>query len=677
MPEMTSAQIDRSKQPAPDPAPTITFPPYEEFTLKNGLKVFFVHDERPLVTLRMLVRGGNGQDGDLPGLTDAVAELITKGSGGLTAQEFAQQIDFIGGNVGASASPDAINISAGGLRKHTDKILDLFASVVKSPTYPADELEKYRQEQISGLKSAKARSEFLADYAVNRVLYGNTPYGAMPSEDALRKLTPEKIKEYYNAYFVPSNATLAVVGNYTLDELHSMVEKAFGDWRTGNSPTIKAPSFPDRKGRRFILVDRPTSVQSSIRVIGKGPLLRDPERPMTSVLNSVLGGGTGLGNRLAANLRETHAYTYTPYSLFDANYYMGHWLAGADVRNAVTDSALAEIFHEVDRIQTEPIPQEELQRNIQSSVGNYLMSVADPKTTAIRVQSIDFYGLPKNYYQKLVAAYQATTPDLALSLAKKYLDSNDLAVVVVGKASEVKPKLERFGKVEVWDANLNPVGSNAGLAQDLGITATQAWDRMLAAMGGKEKLRSVKTMKTTGKVEGNFNGQKFGGSIMKVEAAPNKMYQILDLGVFKTETVVDGKNARQGNGGPLQPVTGEELEGMLESSHILSEAYIADLKGKLALTGAGERDGKKVYNVEVSLPKGGSTVYVLDASTFLPVAQESESSGTVTLGDWKTVDGLKLAGTIGIEPGNGAHITMKDLNYEVNKTIDQKLFDKK
>jgi len=677
MPDTTSAQLDRSKQPAPDPAPTVTFPPYEEFTLKNGLKVFFVHDERPLVTLRMLVRGGNGVDGDIPGLSDAVADLITKGSAGRSAQQFAQEIDFIGGTVSASASPDNINVSAGGLRKHTDKILELFSSAVKSPTYPADELEKYRQEQISGLKSAKASSDFLATYAVNKVLYGNTSYGSMPSEDALRKLTPEKIKAYYNDYFVPSNATLAVVGNYTLDELRAMVEKAFGDWRTNNAPTIKAPTFPGLNGRRIVLIDRPTSVQSSIRVLGKGPMLRDPERPMTSVLNSVLGGGTGLGNRLALNLRETHAYTYTPYSTFDANLYMGHWIAGADVRNEVTDSALAEIFNEVQRIQTEPVPADELQRNIQSSVGNYLMSVADPKTTAVRVQSIDFYGLPKNYYQKLVAAYQSTTPDMVLKLAKTYLKSDDLAVVVVGKASEVKSKLERFGKVELWDANLSPMGSSVGLARDLGITAEQAWDKMLAAMGGKDKLRAVKTLKTQGNIEGDFGGQKFNGTITKVEAAPNKMYQMIDMGVFKNEMVVDGTNVRQGSGNGLQAVTGDELAAALESSHILSEAYLADLKGTLRLTGSTEREGKKVYTVEVTYPKGGPTIYYIDANTYLPVAQESESSGTVTLGDWKPVGGVMLAHSIVLEPGGGVKLTFKDLKYDVNATVDQKVFNKK
>jgi len=459
MSSMLSAQIDRTKQPVPDPPPTATFPHYEEMKLRNGMKIFLVRDERPLVTFRMLVRGGNGEDGDVPGLTDAVGELLTKGTQRRSALQFAQQLDFIGANISASTSPDAISITAGGLKRHLPTILDLFADAIKNPAYTAEELQKFQQEQITGLTSSKARSEFLAEYAVNKVLYGDTPYGRMPSEEAIMKLDPAMLKKYHDSYFVPGNATLAFVGDVSREELLRMLEGAFGDWKTGNAPTVKAPDFPGQKGRRVVLVDRPTAVQSSIRVIGKGPLLRDPERPMTYILNSILGGGTGLGNRLAMNLRETHAYTYTPYSMFDANYFKGHFVAIADVRNEVTDSALQEILFEVERIQKTPVPADELERNKQSAIGNFLMSIADPTNTAVRVQSIDFYGLPKDYYEKLTAAYDATTADHVMQLARKYLKSEDLSVVVVGKASEVKPKLERFGTVEVWNADLLPVSS--------------------------------------------------------------------------------------------------------------------------------------------------------------------------------------------------------------------------
>jgi predicted Zn-dependent peptidase len=677
MSDIASAQIDRTKQPEPDPAPKVTFPSYEEFTLRNGLKVFLVRDDRPLVTFRLLVRGGNGLDGDIPGLTDAVAELLTHGTTSRSSLKFAQEIDFIGGSISGSATPDAISVGASGLKKHLPKIVELFADAVKNPSYTADELQKFQQEQISGLASSKARADFLADYAVNKVLYGETPYGQMPSEEGFMKITPEKLKAYHSSYFVPSNATLAFVGNLSKDELQQVLEASFGNWKTGNVPTMRAPSFPDLKGRRIVLVDRPTAVQSALRVVGKGPLLSDKERPMTYILNSILGGGTGLGNRLAMNLRETHAYTYTPYSTFDANYYKGHFVAAADVRNEVTDSALKETLYEIERIQTERVPADELQRNVQSAVGGFLMSVADPSTTAIRVQSIDFYGLPKNYYEKLAGAYNATTSDHVLELAQRYLNKDDLAIVVVGKASEVRSKLEAFGKVEVWNQDLKPVKEVTPSVGSTSMTAQQVWDKMLTAMGGADKLRAVKSLRTTAALETAFGGQKVTGTWKQVEVAPNKVHRVINFGgMFEQTMVVDGSSVRMGQGGNLQAVEGDERDRLLESSHIFQEAYIADQKAVLKMNGVVQEDGKEVYVIELNYPKNGTVLYYIDTKTHLPIKRMTEGEGPTDFADWRKVSGLLLPHKLVVtEPG--AEIKMSDFKYEVNAKIDESLFSKK
>lgn len=678
MTSSSTAQVDRTKQPAPDPAPAVAFPPYETFTLKNGLRVFMVRDPRPLVTYRLLVRSGNAADGDITGLADAVADQLAKGTRTRTALQFAQEIDFIGGNVGASATPDAISVTAGGLRKHMAKIVELFADAVKSPTFPAEELEKYQQEAITNLKSQKARAEFLADGAVNKVLYGETPYGRMQSEDAYKKLSSEKLKAYHSTYFVPGNATLAFIGNLSKEELQAQLEAAFGDWNAGTVPALVTPQFPELKGRRIILVDRPTAVQSAIRVLGNGPLLRDPERPRTFILNSVLGGGTGLGNRLAMNLRETHAYTYTPYSTFDANYFKGHFVAAADVRNAVTDSALKEFYYEINRIQTERVPDDELRRNVQSAVGGFLMSIADPTTTAVRVQSIDFYGLPKDYYEKLASVYSSVTPDQIMSLAKRFLNSDNLTVVVVGKASEVKSKLEQFGTVELWNTDMKPVAGDAVQgAKEINMTADQAWNKMLDAMGGKAKLRAVKSLVTTAKISGSAQGNKFSGTLTKTEVAPNKAYTLVDLGAFKDETVCNGKTVRRNHGGGFEEVPAEERAAALADAHIFNEAYLDELKGKVTMVGMRDLDGKKAIAVEVKFGTGPSTIYYLSPETFLPMAMESEERGRQYVEDYRSVDGIMLAHLHRMEPQPGVQLVVSDFKYTTNGKVDAKLFDKK
>lgn len=445
------AQVDRTRQPAPAPAPKASFPAYEEFTLGNGLQVFLVRDPRPLVTFRMMVAGGLGTNGTMPGVAQAAAGLLTKGTARQSAEKFAEEIDFIGGSISASATEDAIEVNAGGLKSQAPRILELFAEAVRSPAYAAAEVEKYKQEQIAGLRAEMAQSEWLATQGVKRVLYGSTPYGQVLTDKAIAKLTPEAVSNYYKTYFVPGNAMVAVVGDYSVAELRKMMEAAFGDWPKGGRPVVARPAFPERKGRRIILIDRPSAVQSAVRIVGGGPVFNDPQRPKTTILNTILGGGST--GRLYMNLRETHGYTYGAYSGFDANLYAGHFIASADVRNSVTDSAVTEMLREIERIQKEDISRAELERTVQAAEGTFLLSVADPNVTAQRVLFTRQYGMPKDYYRNLLGVYRsASTGDLK-DLARRYLRPEDLTIVVVGKASEVRPKLEKLGTVEVWTAD--------------------------------------------------------------------------------------------------------------------------------------------------------------------------------------------------------------------------------
>ena len=180
-------------------------------------------------------------------------------------------------------------------------------------------------------------------------------------------------------------------------------------------------------------------------------MFNDPQRPKTTILNTILGGGST--GRLYMNLRETHGYTYGAYSGFDANLYAGHFIASADVRNSVTDSAVTEMLREIEKIQKEDISRGELERTVQAAEGTFLLSVADPNVTAQRVLFTRQYGMPKDYYRNLLGVYRsASTGDLK-DLARRYLRPEDLTIVVVGKASEVRPKLEKLGTVEVWTAD--------------------------------------------------------------------------------------------------------------------------------------------------------------------------------------------------------------------------------
>lgn len=676
MTETTVGQIDRKRQPEADPAPKASFPSFEKFTLKNGLRVYFVRDPRPVVTFRLQVRGGSSTDGKTPGAAGATAELLTKGTKKLSAPEFAKRIDFVGGSIGGSAGADMITFSASGLKKHVNTIIDLYADAIKSPVFPAEEVSKYKQEQITALKASQAEPGTIASNAVNRVLFGTTAYGITPTAEMINALTPEVIAAYHRAHFSPANATLAVVGDYAVEALKSMLEGAFADWKKGSAVKVSTPKFPQLKGRKIVLIDRPTSVQSSIRVLGRGPQFSAAERPKTSILNSIIGGG-GLGDRLTMNLRETHSYTYSPFSYFNANLHQGFWVAGADVRNEATDSALKEMLFEIERVAREDVGAEELHRHVQSSTGRFLMSIADPNLTAERIQFIDFYGLPNDYYNRLPAIYASTTPKDLRELASKYLASEDLAIVIVGKASEIKPKLEPFGSVEVWDVELNPVRTGAGAS--VGMAAEEVWAKMIDARGGKRKLQAITTQRMTSPITITGVGpEAMSGNITMIGASPNKRYVGIETqGMKVVEMFSNGVRVVQKTMGGANEMTGDELAKALESAHILPEVWYEQLGGKLAVRQGKSINGKSTIALDITYPKSGTTTYFLDATTYLPVRTESAEGTVISYGSWKDAgEGLKIPGTMTLEMGP-ATITATDIRNEINVKIDDATFETK
>jgi zinc protease len=449
------AAVDRSKKPEPGPAPAASFPDYAEKTLASGLKIFVIEDDRkPTVTFRLLIKGGSLHDGAKTGLSSFTATLLNRGTAKRDAATFAQETDAIGVKIEAGSGADAISISAGGLTKYTDKILDLLADALLHPAFPAEQLEKVRKQALSKLASEKQEADALAGKLAGKVVFGTHPYGDYHTEDSVNAITRDDLVKYHATWFAPNNATLAIVGDVKAADIIPVVEKAFTDWKQRDVPAEKTAAPPEMKGLTIHLVDRPGSVQSNIVVTQPGPARNGSDLPELNVLNGTLGGG--FSGRLFQNLREKNGWTYGAYSAFGPNKYGGVFSASAETRNAVTAPAIREILAEMKRLREEPIPPAELELQRQYNVGNYLLSLENAGRTASRVQDIELYGMAADYYKTYASRMAATTPAKAQELAKKYLSVTDTAIIVVGEAKEVRPELEKLGKVIEYDTELKP-----------------------------------------------------------------------------------------------------------------------------------------------------------------------------------------------------------------------------
>ena len=450
------AEVDRTKKPEPGPAPEASFPDFTTKELPNGLKIFVIEDDRkPTITLRLMVKAGDALDGDKAGKADFVASLLNRGTTKLDAAAFAKAVDSLGATLEAAAGPDSIGVTTNGLVKFTDPLLELFADAVTHPVFPAEQFAKEQKRTLSSLAALKQNPTALAGRLMNKTLFAGHPYGQITTPESVKAITRDDLAAFHAMWFAPNNASLAIVGDVKAADILPKIEKAFAAWEKKDVPMIKRGGVTQVKGLTIHLLDRPGSVQSNVIVCRQGPPRNNPDLAEMNVMNSILGGG--FSGRLFQNLREKHGYTYGSSSAFGYNKDAGHFQATAETRNDVTAPAVKEILAEMQRMRDETVVADELELQRQYNVGNYLLSLENAGRVATRVQDIEFYGLPADFYKTYAKRMSAVDAPKVAELAKKYLSTEDIAIIVVGEAAQVAPELEKIGTVIRYDADFNVV----------------------------------------------------------------------------------------------------------------------------------------------------------------------------------------------------------------------------
>lgn len=428
----------------------VKLPHASEHKLANGLTVLVLErHELPTVAFELELKPGAIAD-PTPGMASFTADMLTEGTSRKNSAQIAAAIEDIGATVEAEAEYGGSDttVSASGLIDNTDEILGLMSDVTLNPSFPAEELEKYKKRQLGELEDERSRPDFLASEAFQRDLYGNTNYAVTAATpEAINAVTSQALAEYHAKYYVPANATLGIVGDVNTEELLKVVEKYFGPWKGGPAASGQLAQVPAPQAKRITLVDRPGSVQTNILAGNLTVKRADPDYFVLTVMQRVLGGGPSA--RLFLNLREAHGYTYGAYSRLRTDVYRGSWYANTEVRTPVTDGSMHELLFEFGRLRTEPVPDAELEESKRSLVARFALSLESSETLLENALAVKHYGLPEDYWDTYPEKIAAVNPAGLQKAAEKYIDLDHLQIVAVGDAKQIKDVLSKYGPVEV------------------------------------------------------------------------------------------------------------------------------------------------------------------------------------------------------------------------------------
>lgn len=636
------SQIDRTKVPEPGPAPEIKIGTPASFELKNGLQVIVVENHKlPRVAFNLILDFEAVLEGDKAGYVSIAGDLLRTGTTTKSKSEIDEAVDFIGASLNTSAS----GIYAASLTKHQDALLELMTDVLYNPSFPDEELEKLRKQTLSGLAAQKEDPGSIAANVRGAVLFGKDhPYGELTTEESVERITIEDCKSFYDSYFTPEIAYLAIVGDISIKDAKKLAKKYFGQWENKQIelPQFSAPSAPEMT--KVALVDRSSSVQSEIRV-GYPIVLKkgDPDVVKANLMNTILGGG--FSSRINQNLREKHAYTYGAGSGLSSDMIVGNFNAYSSVRNEVTDSAVYQLMFELKRIINEKVTEEELASAKAYIAGGFARSLERPQTIANFALNVKRYNLPEDYYSNYLVRLDAVTIDDIQATANKYIKPKNAHIIVVGKGSEVADKLTQFGELTYYDIYGNSYVPEVSELPE-GLTANKVLEDFITAIGGEEKIRAIKDMKQVMKTE--MQGREL--EITAVNKAPNKYRQDVSMGGMAVmSSIFNGEKAKLQQMGQEVPVDENMLKDMPYSAAIVSELAIKDMGLNVELVGVENIEGTKAYAVEVTKPSGSKTTYYYDVDTGLKVREsevvpgpQGEMVQETDMSDYKEVEGVKF-----------------------------------
>jgi predicted Zn-dependent peptidase len=642
-----SAQIDRSQQPKPGPDPVIQLGEPEKFTLKNGLTVLIVENNKlPRVSASLNIDNPPIVEGQKAGVSQLTGALMGKGSLNQDKDSFNEEVDFMGASIGFGSQ----SASASSLSRYFGRVLEMMADAALNPNFTEEEFVKERDILLDGIKSEEKSVTTAARRVESLLAYGvNHPYGEFISKESVEQVSLEDVKQFYQAYFHPNNAYLVIVGDINVKALKKQIKNLFKEWKLGADIISNTPMVENAANTQIEFVDMPNAVQTEVTVQNTVSLQKkDPDYFPLLLANAILGGGGEA--RLFLNLREDKGYTYGSYSRMGNNKYTEtRFRATASVRNTVADSSVVEILKEVDRIRTEQVSEEELRRAKAKYIGSFVRAVERPGTIASYAYEIETEDLPKDFYANYLSNISSVTQADIQRVAQKYFLVDQARVVVTGKATEVLENLEKIQfngqklSVNYYDKYGNLIDRPSAFELPEGVTANTILQNYIDAIGGQSLIESINTLSVA--YQGNIMGNVIEA---KTISTSEDQTQLISMGGNVMATVYVGQeDAYIEQMGNKMDMPSEMAADVRSSLGIVSELSLLNDEN-LEVTGLDEISGEKAYAVT---NKGGSSTstsyFSVESGLKLKQVSVVEAMGQTQtqeqiFGEYKSFGGLQL-----------------------------------
>lgn len=458
--------VDRSTGvPEVTEFPAVDFPEIQRAELKNGMKIVLVErNSVPLVEMRMMFDAGYSADiNGVTGTANLAMTMLDEGTTSRTSLEINDAMQRLGARLGTNSGLDTSTVLFSSLRENLDEGLEVMADVVLNPSFPQNELDRLKKQQLAGIQREKTQPFTLALRIMPKLMYGEGhPYGlpftGSGTEESVASITRDHLVDFHKAWMAPNNATLMAVGDITMDELKTRIEKYFGDWKPAKIPAKKVKDVSHQAKTRVYLIDRPDSIQSFILAGHIMPPKSSPDALAIETMNRVLGGG--FNARINMNLREDKGWSYGAQSFIIDTAAQRPYIANAPVQTDKTKESVAELMKELTGIIGDRPPSD---AEVAQAMSEQTKTLAGRWETYGAVLGslveVERFGLSDDYWDTYADNVRALSNEQVTQAAKDHIQPDKLVMVVVGDRAKIEAGLAELelGEIQVIDANGEPV----------------------------------------------------------------------------------------------------------------------------------------------------------------------------------------------------------------------------
>lgn len=425
-------------------------PAYQKFALKNGLTVYLMEQhEVPMINVSVILPAGAIYDGDMAGLASLTATSLKHGTKNYPKAKLDEELDFMGASVNTYASKESAGLYAQFAAKDKDKVLTIINELLTAPVFDTAEFSKEKKLTLVRLDQVKESPRSAIGSYFDKFMYGDHVYGNVISGtlSSVAALTPADVQKFYKENYIPNGAAISIVGDLNAKEMKAMATTIFSEWKQGKQANAGMASKPiaTPAANRVLLINKDDAKETTFLIGAPGISRNNPDYVAIDVINTLFGGR--FTSMLNDELRVNTGLTYGANSRFAPLKNGGTFMISTFTASKTTEPAIDKALEVLKKLHTGGVDQQSL-----ASAKNYVKGQFPPRyetsgQLAGLLTQMFWYGFNESYINNFQKNVDELTVEKAKTIIANYFPSDKLQFILVGKSTEIKKTIEKYGPV--------------------------------------------------------------------------------------------------------------------------------------------------------------------------------------------------------------------------------------